>query len=62
MMMVVVPAFSQRDQCEKKIVPALVGGLVALGPKQVREGINRTGSMEEQDCGDKKAPNQHLHA
>ena len=59
---IIVPAFAERDEREDQGVSGLVtSGLEALGAPDVRERVDASGAMEEHDRRD-DAPNQHLRA
>jgi len=47
-MMIVVPAFSEREQGEEPIVAAGIGGFVAARAEEVRERIDGEGIMPQQ--------------
>src|SRR5882724_446824 len=57
-MVIVVPAFAQREQRKKPVVLASVGGLVAHRAEQVRQRINRERVVPEQHGAEHKGPKE----
>ncbi|OBQ35954.1 MAG: hypothetical protein AN484_25985 [Aphanizomenon flos-aquae WA102] len=57
---VVMPAFAERDERQDEGVAGLVArGVEALGPEDVGEGVDAPGAVEEHDGRD-DAPDEHL--
>src|SRR6202521_6300373 len=57
-MMVVVPAFAERQQRQQPVVLAGVGGLIAPRTKEVRERIDRKRIVPEHHGADAEAPHK----
>ena len=55
---VVVPAFAQRDQCHKEVVPAGVGGRIAPPSPSVTDRVHHEGRVVRQYAADEEAPDQ----
>lgn len=53
---VIVPAFAQSDQCQKPMVSALVGRGETLLPEDMREGINGEGAVIKNHGAEEEAP------
>src|SRR5215472_2885109 len=58
--MVVVPAFSECNQRKEEIISAIIAGVISLRSIDMRQGIDRAGSVNQRDGRDKESPNQHL--
>ena len=58
--MIVVPAFTKREQCDKKIVPAVVLRRKAAAAKDMRQRIDRERAVIEEHGADEESPDQHL--
>ena len=61
MVVVVVPAFAEREEGEQEAVAAVVAGREALAAEDVREGVDGAGAVEEDDGAD-EAPDDELSA
>ena len=61
-MMVVVPAFTERNQRQKCVVAAGVGRIISSGAVHVIQGVDRHGSVQQYRGGNKKPPDKHLHS
>ena len=61
-MVVVVPAFTEREDRQQPVVAAGVTSLVALAAKHVGERIDGVGGVPAEHRRDDEAPHQHLPA
>jgi len=59
---VVVPAFAERDEGENETVAGIVGGIKAAVAPEVREGIDRSRAVEEGGGADEESPDEKLRA
>ncbi len=62
MVMVVVPALAQREERQKPVVLAGVGGLVAAGAEQVRKGIDGEGVVPQEYGAQAERPDEQVPA
>lgn len=61
-MMIIVPAFTQGEDSQYRVVAAVVRGVVSSIASQMSHRVYRSGGMK-QNCGaNEKSPGQHLHA
>src|SRR5271168_2967306 len=61
-MVIVVPAFAERDHREREAVAAVVAGLVAAPAEDVGERVDRERAVREHNRRDKESPDEHLRA
>jgi hypothetical protein len=57
-MVIVVPAFAERNQGQEKIILAGIGGLVAARAEQMAQRIDREGAVPTEDRAEKEAPDE----
>ena len=58
--MIIVPAFSQRNQRKDKVVAALVARVKALAAPKVSQRINAEGAVVKKHRANKESPDEHL--
>jgi len=61
-MMIVVPAFAERDEREDQAVAAVVIGLITAFADEMRERVDARGRMKQNRGADEKTPDQKLIA
>ena len=61
-MVIVVPAFAERENGKKPIVAAAVSGLVAPGTEKVRKRVDGEGVVPEEHGAEAESPNQERPA
>ena len=59
-MMIVMPPLAQRDQRDKPVIAAVVAGRKAALAEDMRQRVNREGTVIKDHRADKETPNQHL--
>src|SRR6202000_2066945 len=60
--MIVVPAFAERQEREKPVVLAGVGGLVADSAEKVRERVDRESVVPEEHGAEDESPEEEREA
>ena len=55
---IIMPAFTERNHRENQAVTAVVAGVVPAATEQMGHGINAGGGMKEQGGADEKPPHQ----
>ena len=58
--MIVVPSFAEGDQRDEQVVTAVVLGVKAALPKNVRQGIYRESAVIQHHRADEESPDEHL--
>lgn len=57
-MVIVVPAFAEREQGQEEIIAAQVGRLIAAAPPNVAQGVDEEGNVIDSHGAHEKAPKQ----
>ena len=60
MRVVVVPAFTQRQQGQPEVIPAVVGGVITAATPAMRQGVDSECSVVKHHRGYKESPHEHL--
>ena len=60
LMVVIVPAFTESDESEPKVIAAFVSGCVALVAEQMRQRVDAGRAVEQHRRAEHKSPNEQL--